>query len=215
MKAYVITIEDREPSVKAAEKCIESAAKFGIKVEKWPAITPRNTDIVKYFEKESLPDRYFHEEYSNTPLCMAAFSSHRSLWLECIKVRKPFLILEHDAYFVDKLPVSTQGHIVNFGKPSYGDWRIPNFVGESKMFSKDYLPGAHAYKITPSAAEVLVEQATWDAGPTDVYIHKDRFPFLHEFYPWPIEVRETFTTIQRKHGCYAKTQYNDKYQIIR
>ena len=45
MKAYVITIEDREPSVKAAEKCIESAAKFGIKVEKWPAITPRNTDI--------------------------------------------------------------------------------------------------------------------------------------------------------------------------
>jgi len=63
MKAYVITIEDREPSVKAAEKCIESAAKFGIKVEKWPAITPRNTNIMQHFEKNSLPDKWCHEEF--------------------------------------------------------------------------------------------------------------------------------------------------------
>jgi hypothetical protein len=214
MKAFVITITENPQSVEAADCCIESAAKFGIQVSKFKANTPNNIDIHQFFRENSINDRYFHEEYSRLENCMAAFSSHYTLWKECIKANTPFLILEHDAFFVDKLPVVTRGHIVNFGKPSYGNFKIPNFVGESKMFSKDYLPGAHAYKITPVAANELVIRSTFDAGPTDLYIHNGRFPFITEFYPWPVEVRETFTTIQRKMGCYAKHQYSNEYEVI-
>ena len=214
MKAFVITITENPQSVEAADRCVESAAKFGIQVTKHKANTPHNIDIHQFFRENSINDRYFHEEYSRLENCMAAFSSHYTLWKECIKANTPFLILEHDAFFVDKLPAVTTGHIVNFGKPSYGNFKIPNFVGESKMFSKEYLPGAHAYKVTPVAANELVIRSTFDAGPTDLYIHNGRFPFITEYYPWPVEVRETFTTIQRKMGCYAKHQYSNEYEVI-
>ena len=214
MKAFVITIHHNPNSVEAAERCIESGKKYGIQVEKWSANAPDRMDIHEWFRERSIPDKWFHEEYSRLENCMAAFSSHYSLWQHCVKLNSPILILEHDAVFVDKLPVVTQGHIVNFGRPSYGDWLIPNFVGENKIFSKAYLPGAHAYKVTPAAAQELIARAAFEAGPTDVYIHRERFHFINEVYPWPVEVQETFTTIQRTMGCYAKHQYNDKYKII-
>ena len=214
MKSFVITIQHNENSVKAADRCIESGKKYGVHVEKWKANSPDKIDIHQWFEERSIPDRYFHEEYSRLENCMAAFSSHYTLWQHCLSLNQPILILEHDAVFVDKLPLVTQGHIVNFGKPSYGDWLIPNFVGENKIFSKAYLPGAHAYKITPSAAEELIVRSTFEAGPTDVYIHRERFHFINEVYPWPIEAKDSFTTIQKELGCYAKHQYNKNYQII-
>ena len=215
MKSFVITIKDNKQSVESAKLCIESAAKFGIKVEHHWANTPRSLDIHEWFRERSIETRYFHEEYSRLENCMAAFSSHYTLWHECVKAHTPFLIFEHDAIVVDKIPLVTQGHIVNYGKPSYGNFNIPNFVGESSMFSKEYLPGAHAYKITPAAASEMIVRATFEAGPTDLYIHKQRFQgMITEVYPWPVEVHETFTTIQRKMGCYAKHQYNEQYQVI-
>ena len=214
MRAFVITLQQNPNSVEAAERCIESGKKYGQHVEMWKANSPNNIDIHEWFRERSIPNRYFHEEYSRLENCMAAFSSHYSLWEHCLKIMQPILVLEHDAVFVDKLPIVTQGHIVNFGKPSYGEHQIPNFVGESRMFSKPYLPGAHAYKITPTAAEELIVRSHTEAGPTDLYIHSQRFNFINEFYPWPVEVRETFTTIQRKMGCYAKHQYNNDFKII-
>ena len=50
-------------------------------------------------------------------------------------------------------------------------------------------------------------------APTDVFLNIETFPFLEEYYPWPVEVRETFTTIQRKEGCLAKHMYNENYII--
>jgi len=214
MIARVITIMHNENSVAAAERCIESGKKYGVNVEMWKANSPDRIDIHGWFQERRIPSGYFHEEYSRLENCMAAFSSHWSLWEECLRLRRPMLCLEHDAVFVDFLPKIFQGHIINLGKPSYGNFEIPNFVGENKLFSKDYMPGAHAYYITPIGAELLMGW-TSEAGPTDVYIHKGRFGNqLHEIYPWPIEVKETFTTIQRKMGCYAKHQYNNEYKII-
>jgi len=214
MIARVITIMHNEHSVAAAKKCIESGKKYGIDVEMWRANSPDRVDIHGWFQERRIPSTYFQEEYSRLENCMAAFSSHYSLWEECRRLNKPMLCMEHDAVFVDKLPNVFQGHIINLGKPSYGNYEIPNFVGENKLFSKDYMPGAHAYRITPIGAELLMDGIR-EAGPTDVYMHKGRFGNqLHEIYPWPIEVKETFTTIQRKMGCYAKHQFNNEYKII-
>ena len=215
MRAFVITIRENSKSVEAAENCKKSGKRFGIEIENHWANSPQNIDIHEWFRERSIPDRYFHEEYSRLENCMAAFSSHYGLWQRCVRENTPFLIFEHDAHIVDNIPKITRGHIVNFGKPSYGNYKIPNFVGESEMFSKSYLPGAHAYKITPVAASEMIVRANTEAGPTDLYIHKERFPrMMTEVYPWPVEVRETFTTIQRKMGCYAKHQYDEQYEVI-
>ena len=82
------------------------------------------------------------------------------------------------------------------------------------LTSKRYFPGAHAYRLRPTGAEKLIAQAKIYAQPTDIYLNVDTFPLLQEYYPWPVEARDTFTTIQKTKGCLAKHNYNETYKII-
>jgi len=55
------------------------------------------------------------------------------------------------------------------------------------------------------------------ACPTDLYICNKNFPFVNEYYPWPVEARDSFTSIQTETGCLAKHSYQkdaSKYKII-
>ena len=66
----------------------------------------------------------------------------------------------------------------------------------------------------PDAAKIIIEVAKQQAGPTDVFLHSKRFPFLEEYYPWPVEAIDSFTTIQNVAGCKAKHNYKRGYRII-
>lgn len=216
MRAFVITIEDIPESVQSANLCISSAKRRGVEVNKWKAVTPRNTNVMAAAKSLDIPLSHFTEKYSRYPQVIAAFLSHYGLWKYSFENKESVLILEHDAWFVDGLPDERlMGNIVNLGKPSYGKYATPAWIGERPLFSKDYLPGAHAYKVTPKGAEILMYRATIDAGPTDLFIHKQRFQnLITEYYPWPIEARDNFTTIQNPNGCSAKHNYDENYKII-
>lgn len=213
MKSYVITIMDNEKSVSAATRCIQSAKRFGVTVEKHKAYTPLDSPIAIASKKE-IPIERFEEKYSRFENCLAAFLSHYSLWEKCLEDREPFLILEHDAVFVNQLPAIFKNPIVNVGKPSYGRYNIPQTLGEGPLISKRYFPGAHAYYIEPAGALALIDRAKTDAGPTDIFINLDHFPYLQEYYPWPVEARDNFTTIQNEAGCQAKHNYGNNYEIL-
>ena len=47
MKAFVIAIESHKGSQQVANRCIKSAEKYGIKIEKWKATTPHDMPIDK------------------------------------------------------------------------------------------------------------------------------------------------------------------------
>ena len=47
-----------------------------------------------------------------------------------------------------------------------------------------------------------------------VFLNINTFPFLEEHYPWPVEARDSFTTIQSEMGCRAKHNFNEEYEII-
>ena len=214
MKNFVITISDIEQSVQTAKRCIVSGRLYGIEIETFDATTPRNTNIYRVMEEEGLSTEGFVEVYSRLENCIAAFLSHYSLWKKCIEDDETYTIFEHDAYVVQ--PISDSlifNKVVSLGKPSYGKYNLPSF-GVGPLMSKRYFPGAHAYRITPAGARALVEQARRHARPTDVFLHVDTFPFLQEFYPWPVEARDSFTTIQSKAGCLAKHSYGDTYEIV-
>lgn len=215
MKHYVITIKDIPQSVEYANRCIKSASNFDMKVEQFDAVTPRNTDVHKMLKDEGISKLGFEEKYSRLDNCIAAFLSHYSLWKRCIEHNHSITIFEHDAIIVDKIPdfINFKG-CVNLGKPSYGKFNTPKKLGVNDLTSKQYFGGAHAYRITPSAAKHLVAKAKTNAGPTDVYLHNQNFAWLEEYYPWPVEVKDTFTTIQREAGCLAKHNYGDTYEII-
>ena len=213
MKMFVITMTENERSVQVAERCIKSGIKFDAYIKKHKAYTPQNCNVYEELKKLKYSEKGFIEKYSRPENCIAGFLSHHSLWKKCIRLNKPIVIFEHDAVLVGGIPAVTTFDILSFGKPSYGKFNTPTFIGQGPLTSKPYFPGAHAYRITPNGAKQLVDEALKTAGPTDVNIHSSKFN-LGEFYPWPAEANDSFTTIQRTEGCLAKHNYNESYKII-
>ncbi len=213
MKKFVITILDNKDSMIAADNCIKSAASLNINVEKFAAITPKDKPL-EMLKVYKIPEEGFHEKYSRLENVTAAFLSHYLLWRYCVELNEEFCVLEHDAYFMDIIPNVQYKGLLSLGQPSYGKYNDPLKIGVNPLTSKRYLPGAHAYLLKPSAAKLLIAEAIFSAKPTDVYIHIDRFPWLEEYYPWPVVARDTFTTIQREAGCKAKHNFKSGYRIL-
>ena len=213
MQAYVITIMNNEKSVQAANRCIKSAKMYDIEVEKHQAMTPGDKPA-EFLASRGIDSSHFEEVYSRHENCMAAFSSHFSLWEKCAVSNEPFLILEHDAYFVGEVPPVDFMHVMTVGKPSYGKFNTPESIGVNPLTHKRYFGGAHAYMVKPSGAWLLIESAQRGyAKPTDVFLNTDTFPWLQEYYPWPVEARDNFSTIQNDRGCLAKHSYNETYRL--
>lgn len=213
MKSYVITMRNMQESVEAADRCIKSAAKFGVKVEKYWAITPDN-DPVKIAAKEGIPTERFAERYSRFERCLSAFLSHYRLWVSCASGTEDFLIFEHDAVVKGDIRDVPFRGVLSYGKPSYGKFVTPPNLGVNKLVSKQYLPGAHAYKIRPSAARQMVTAAREVGAPTDLFINNNNFPFIEEMYPWPVEAHDMFSTIQNTLGCQAKHNNGPQYKVL-
>ena len=213
MKAYVIYIDKYPESKESALKCVESGSKFGVDVELHLGYDADKHPL-EVAEEIGIPTGNFIEKFSRHENCVAAFLSHHSLWMKAIKDNEEVLVLEHDAIFIDKVPRVPYKGLLSLGAPSYGKFITPPNIGVNKLVSKQYLPGAHAYMVKPSAAKVLVDQARGYACPTDLFLRNDLFDFVEEYYPWPVLARDNFTTIQREAGCSAKHRYGESYQIL-
>lgn len=213
MKSYVIAITDFEPSMKSADRCIDSAKKFGIDVSIFDAITPSKNPLglLKSYE---ISETDFDTPYSRKINATCCFLSHYSLWMKSVEDNESYLIFEHDAVMVDKFDMNVNFNmLLSIGRPSYGKYNTPK-VGINPLTSKSYLPGAHAYVIKPAGAKELVKHSKIAAAPTDVYINIKTFPWIQELYPWPAICDDSFTTVQVKKGCEAKHNYNNDFRII-
>lgn len=213
MKAFVITIPSHELSVMSAKKCIRSAAKFGLTVESWNAITPKDRPA-EILESKGIPTRPFDEIYSRTQNCMAAFCSHMSLWEHSIEIDEPVVIFEHDAVMTGSLPEDLEfDKVITFSKPSYGNFNTPVDIGVVPLIQKPYFGGAHGYIVKPEGAVELIEVAKENPLSTDVFLNTNNFPWLEEYYPWVCIAADNFTTIQQEAGCKAKHRYGETYAI--
>lgn len=210
MQNYVITILDNEKSIAAADRCIQSGKSVGLPIKKWKATTPRD-NLDQILSEKRLPKEGFEEQYSRQPNAVAAFLSHFSLWEHCLATQTNVTIFEHDAFLVDKIPDIPFNGCISFGHPSYGKWINPKQLGVNELTSKQYFPGAHAYRVSPQGAEILISTARERARPTDIFLNIITFPFLQEYYPWPVIANDSFTTIQNSTGCIAK---HNKVEII-
>ena len=213
MKAFVIYIDVPE-SKSVAERCVASGKKYGVDVELYKGYTPKDHPLIMA-EKLNVPLKNFTEKYSRFENCLAAFLSHRSLWEWSMKNNEEVLILEHDAIFIDEIPnnIPYKG-VLSFGAPSYGKFNTPSILGVNKLVSKEYLPGAHAYKVHPHVVPELLRVCQTLAGPTDLFLSNKNFRFIEEYYPWKVTARDDFSTIQNENGCVAKHRYGENYKII-
>lgn len=213
MKNFVITLRENEKSVEAATECVKSAGKYGLEVDFYDAFTPAESR--PFMSDQKINDRLFDNDiFSREDNARAAFCSHFSLWQFAAECHEEVTIFEHDAVVVDNIPEMIYDGCISLGKPSYGKFITPRSMGPNKLVSKQYFPGAHAYRLKPHTAQILIDNARLEARPTDLFLNNSAFPFLQEYYPWPVEVKETFSTIQKREGCLAKHMFNEDYTLL-
>ena len=214
MKNYVITMQDVPLARAMAERCVRSGSFHGVWIDYFTATTPNNSDIYKMLKEEGISALGFEEVYSRLDNCIAAFLSHYRIWKLAAETNTSVTIFEHDAVIKAPIRPVPFNMCLNLGKPSYGKFNTPQSLGVGPLVSKRYFGGAHAYRLTARGANQLVTQAKQFARPTDVFLHLDTFPHLEEMYPWPVEVEDSFSTIQKTEGCLAKHNYGADYEII-
>lgn len=214
MKGYVVTLLHLSESIAIAERCIASGKQFGVAIEKRAGVW--RDEAIAAMESEGLRQGLWDTSWSNTPAVIGNFVAQYRIWREIMKTG-PGLVLEHDAVVVATLPaLDAAGDIVSLGKPSFGRLRPKDRVGFHPLFSTgDKIPGAHGYYLTEHGAADLVKAAQRDgAMPVDKFICPQRFPHIREYWPWPIEAHDSFTTIQKEKGCRSKHNYRDGYRIL-
>ena len=215
MKGYVVTLMNLPESVAVANRCAATGNRFGVDVTLFPAVFK---DIaLDELEKEGLKLSKWDESFSNVPAVIGNFVTQYRIWKTIIESKEPGIVLEHDAVFTAPVPdLNGKGDIINLGKPSYGNYHSKTNAGVYPLFSKSgYVPGAHGILITPTGALELINIAKQlGAAPCDLFINNTNFPNIKEIYPWVIEAKDEFSTIQKTKGCAAKHNYNKNYKIL-
>jgi len=191
MKAFVIILEESEHSRRVGAEAIAAANRFGIN----PAVHP---GVLGYNAPEKFREygitRFLTRDIIDNPGHQGCFLSHFELWMKCVKLNDPIIILEHDGIFVRELPADILDHfdgvlkldpfdvfdtteiytaqvhehmnkpVAVWHQPARGTW---HGVGE-------FIWGAYGYIIKPNAALELVQFARRiGAAPTDVHIGRN------------------------------------------
>ena len=222
MKAYIIGDKHNRTSVQSINRCAKSlkSLKSKLKVEFVQQTSPES------LENDLLPfpglawnyplnnNSRIHETKIKLPGYRASslariFSctiSHAKLWLRCIHLKEPIMILEHDAIFMrDFIPFEWEGGVLGLNDPrgaTHSSQLYHDKVSANKgvqdapwvKSEKDMpqgLAGNSAYIIKPHFASMLLEKLKKEgAWPNDAIMCKQFFPNeLKVVYPY-------YTTVQ-------------------
>lgn len=103
-KAYIITIKDNNISETLSSRCAATCESVGMKYEKWEAFDGTNSKEIRVPEhlvNQSWLKLLKFTSYKMTVSEIACALSHISLWIHCIELDKPIVILEHDAMLIN------------------------------------------------------------------------------------------------------------------
>ena len=175
MKFKIIRLKNNPISEKYAAECVTQAKTFGIDVDYFDAIN--GLEYPSHLEKLKIVPRYkFKKGRAGVFGC---FLSHYYLWKKCIEDNVPYLILEHDGYFIKPLPndildrfsdvlkldeldpysksynvqiENKKHHLITFKK-----YYNPTAKFLEKNQTGNYMRGAYGYIIKPHAAKKVID----------------------------------------------------------
>tara|TARA_B100001057_G_C22687513_1_gene886336 strand:+ start:338 stop:1027 length:690 start_codon:yes stop_codon:yes gene_type:complete len=170
--AKIIYLSEVEFSVQISKSCIEQAKKFDVEVIPFKGVHGHNSS--EFLEELSLKPKYFFKNGRRGVI--GCFLSHYLLWKECVKTNRPYLILEHDGYFINKLPTNILDSFDDVLKLDDESPYLENYdekLAAHKSFevtryynanAKDldlnetgnYMHGTYSYMIKPKGAEKLI-----------------------------------------------------------
>jgi GR25 family glycosyltransferase involved in LPS biosynthesis len=217
MKSYIIRLKHNAISEKYADLGVGQARKFGIDVEYFDGVN--GLEYQQHVAQLGIEPRYkFKKGRAGVFGC---FLSHYYLWQQCAAGHQPFLILEHDGYFVRPLPehiLDTFTDVLKLdGLDPYSkhyDTTIADQLNQPVVVNKyhnpqaktvnhgsdfvdkigtgNYIRGAYSYIIKPHAAQRLID-----------WIKQNGFvPADQQIGDAVVDIRVTVPTIARLHPDY-------------
>lgn len=175
MKTFIIRLKENEHSCQMAADCYQQAMNNNIKdVEYFDAINGFNSD--PYYEKYNIKPK--SKLKKGRKGVIGCFLSHYTLWTNCIRDNVPYLILEHDGYFIRPMPNDILNKFDDVLKldrldpfsnlyNSMLDKELTDEIRYEKYFNKqaknpakvgtgNYFRGAWSYIIKPNACKKLI-----------------------------------------------------------
>jgi len=123
MRMVCIYTKEHDKSVTIAERCVDSAQKFGYEVEMYPAVYFKNMDEIH--EKYNLKKKYepiVGAAINTKTACpasrMANGTTHYLLYKWTVENNKSICIVEHDSVFVDKIPEAEINGVIQISSHS-------------------------------------------------------------------------------------------------
>ena len=227
MKAYSIVIKDHKLSEDSYYTLVKSSEAVGntFKIDKFEAITPKNVASVMnehnvkwnypwVGKEQCLRTGILKSAYKtdNPKARVACAMSHYMLWKACKETDTPFLILEHDAKFVNKIdfdPKDANSFIIGINNPLGATRHSRDFYSTivnnvrwvqpvPKIDHYDVpqgLAGNSAYIIKPKGAEVMLnlvkEHGLW---PNDALMCRQLVPKLSVTKKFYTQIQGTRST---------------------
>jgi GR25 family glycosyltransferase involved in LPS biosynthesis len=175
IKAFIIRKPGDELSERLSTECVESAAKFGIIVEKFDGVYSDHDKIMAEHGVFCFPK--IKEAKKENLGIKGCLMSHYLLWKKSIDLNEPIIIFEHDALMIRPLPVNilelfTHHCILDYAvhDPNYEDIlaqegpltvkHFPRIYDDSpsyRQINKTHIRGSHAHIVTPLGAKTLIE----------------------------------------------------------
>jgi glycosyl transferase family 25 len=175
MKAFIIRLKDNDISEKHANECVDEAKKYNIDVNYFDAINGK--DYTEHLQKLKIVPKYkFKKGRAGVFGC---FLSHYYLWKKCAEENIPYLILEHDGYFIrplednilekfqdvlklDDLDPFSRSYNNLINEQTNLPITIKKYHNSTAKFLEknqtgNYMRGAYGYIIKPHAAKKIVD----------------------------------------------------------
>jgi glycosyl transferase family 25 len=210
VKAFIIRLKNNSISERHANDCVIRAAEHGINVEFFDAIN--GNEYEAHLKNLGLKPKYkFKKGRAGVFGC---FLSHYYLWKKCAEENVPYLILEHDGYFIRPLPANILDQFTDVLKLDNLDpysKQYESIIAEeailehsvikyhnsqAKFLEKNqtgnYMRGAYSYIIKPHAARRIVE-----------WIGQNGFvPADQQIGDALVDIKVAIPTIARLHPAY-------------
>ena len=215
---YIITLPGNENSERLTKRCQDSCERVEQKYKLWQAydgikdviVEPEHLKNSEFIKLLKVSDHYL------TRGEVACALSHISLWVHCVKLDKPIVILEHDALMLKKFTHhDSYNSIVFLGSAEWVEkgWPITNIPPHgTDGHNKHFICRAHAYSIDPQIAKNLLSHVLkmGICDPLDIMLRADLFSITHNGVYAYDKSEPTNTTIKGRPTGGRTTKRNDQ-----
>lgn len=225
MKTYAIVIKDSEVSEFGYNNLLASSQKVknDFEVNRFDAVVPKDVDklLMTYGLKWNYPWTGETVDFAtglvkrayvtaNPKARIACALSHYTLWQKASMMDEPILIMEHDAYFQNKIdfdPTECKGNIIGINNP-LGCTRRANLYYES-IISKQ-----NKFQLVPYIDDQKIPQGL--AGNSSYIINRkganDLLKLVNEYGLWPNDALMCRQLVQ---GLYVTRKFYTHIQNLK